>query len=259
EVDLQNIKDDIAKHYPGYSFLQEPDNGLQSSFKHLSGRAFSVDKGRFALKGDGRKRAVEYLKRRDRFVRLLFAGVHLTSGMPARGEELGIIRWADTAAVPRNIFIHKGRVMLVFSYNKASTRSNNSFYIVRVPCPLVERALFVYLAYIRPFSDFLVRQLKLVNATVATNSHVFTVSDNPTACFSLAACSKSLQQATPECPIVLNLQIYRQIAVSISKKQIPLLLQPFNPNTPTSKRHSRLRPDSCFSCSSACSCSRFRP
>ncbi|KAH9859292.1 hypothetical protein J1614_012179 [Plenodomus biglobosus] len=122
--------------------------------------------------------------------------------------------------------------MLVFSYNKASTRSNNSFYIVRVPCAVVERALFLYLAYIRPFGDFLVRQLKLVNATVPTNPHLFTISDNPTACFSLAACSKSLQQATPECPITLNLQVYRQIAVSISKKHIPALLQPFDPNMP---------------------------
>lgn len=232
DVELHDLRDDLAKHRPGYSFLQDPHNKLQSSFKHLSRRAFRIDGGGFALQGDRRRRAVAYLKRRDRFVRLLFGGIHLTSGMPARGEELRIIRWADTAAVPRNIFIYKAHIMLVFSYNKASTRSNNPFYIVRVPCPVVERALFLYLAYIRPFSDFLVRQLKLVNPTVATNPHLFTVSDNPTACFSLAACSKSLQQATTECPITLNLQIYRQIAVSISKKHIPALLQPFDPNTP---------------------------
>ena len=140
DVRLQDLRDDLTKHQPGYSFLQDPHNELQSSFKYLSRRAFRADEGGFALQGDGRKRVLAYLKRRDRFVRLLFGGIHLTSGMPARGEELRIIRWADTAAVPRNIFIYKTRIMLVFSYNKASTRSNNSFYIVRVPCPIVERA-----------------------------------------------------------------------------------------------------------------------
>ena len=232
KVDLSEIKDDIAKHQPGYSFLQEPSNQLQTSFKHLSRRAFSADKGGFALQGDGRKRAVAYLKRRDRFIRLLFAGIHLTSGMPARGEELRVIRWADTAAVPRNIFVHKGRVMLVFSYNKAGIKSNNSFFIVRVPCPIVERVLFLHLAYIRPFSDFLTRQLKLISATAATNLHLFTIHSNPTACFSSAACSRCLRESTPECPIPLHFQIYRQIVVSISKKHIPALQQPFDPNTP---------------------------
>ena len=139
------------------------------SFKHLHRRAFSPLEGRLALQGDGRKRALAYLQRRDDFSRLLFAGIHMSSGMPARGEELRIIRWANTVAVRRNIVIHKGRIMLLFAYNKVSTTANHSFYIVRVPCPTVERALFLYLAYIRPFTDFLLRQLKLVDAETKTN------------------------------------------------------------------------------------------
>jgi hypothetical protein len=54
----------------------------------------------------------------------------MTSGMPARGEELRIIRWANTVTVQRN--------MLLFAYNKVSMTVNHSFYIVRVPCPTVE-------------------------------------------------------------------------------------------------------------------------
>lgn len=108
------------------------------------------------MQGNGPRRAVAYLKRRDRFVRLLFGGIYLTSSMPAKGEELRIIWWEDTAAVLRTIFIYKGRVMLVVSYKKAITRLNNTFYTVRVPCPLVVQALFLYLSYIRLFSDFLI-------------------------------------------------------------------------------------------------------
>jgi hypothetical protein len=142
------------------------------SFKHLHRRAFSPQQGKLALQGDGRKRALAYLQRRDDFCRLLFAGIHMTSGMPARAEELRIIRWANTVAVRRNFVIHKGHIMLLFAYNKVSTTANHSFYIVRVPCPTVERALFLYLAYIRPFTDFLLRQLKLVHAETKTNLHL---------------------------------------------------------------------------------------
>jgi hypothetical protein len=62
----------------------------------------------------------------------------MTSSIPARGEELRIIRWANTVTVQRNIIIHKGHIMLLFAYNKVSMTVNHSFYIVRVPCPTVE-------------------------------------------------------------------------------------------------------------------------
>jgi hypothetical protein len=174
KVDLITIKDDLAKHQPGCSFLQELANQLQSSFKHLNRRAISKDRGGFALRGKGREQAMLYLKQCSNIVTLLFSSIHISSRMPARGEELRVVQWADTAAVQRNIFICQGRIMLVFSYNKASQNSNNSFFIVQVPCLAAERCLFFYLAYIRPFSDFLSRQLKLVSATVPTNPYLFT-------------------------------------------------------------------------------------
>ena len=45
------------------------------------------------------RRSRVILRRRDRFVRHLFAATHVSIGMPARGEESRMIRWADTAAV----------------------------------------------------------------------------------------------------------------------------------------------------------------
>ena len=104
-VDLGTIKEDLSKHRPGYSFLQEPANQLQSSFKHLSRRAFSKDGKGFALRGKGREQAMAYLKKCNDMVMLLFSSIHVSSGMPARGEELRVLRWADTAAVQRNIFV----------------------------------------------------------------------------------------------------------------------------------------------------------
>jgi hypothetical protein len=152
--------------------------------------------------------------------------------MPRRGEELRIVRWADTAAVQRNIFIYQGRILLVFSYNKASQNTNNSFFIIRVPCPAVKRYLFLYLAHIRPFSSFLSHQLELLSATAPTNPHLFTVYNSASACFSSPACSKTLEQSMVGCPVRLNFQTYQQIAVAVSKKHLPGLTQPFDPNTP---------------------------
>jgi hypothetical protein len=61
-----------------------------------------------------------YLNQCNNMVMLLFSSVYISSRMPARGEELQVLQWADTAAVQRNIFISQGWVMLVFSSNKAS-------------------------------------------------------------------------------------------------------------------------------------------
>ncbi|KAN0104052.1 hypothetical protein V8E51_009797 [Hyaloscypha variabilis] len=221
DVDLTKIKDSLVTHRPGHSFLSEPENQLQMSFKLLSRKAFSKDGG-FSLKGPGRKRAIQYLKDRDELVRYMFGAIHIPSGMPARGEELRVIRWADTIAAPRNIFVLQGRMILVFSYNKATTVSNKSFYIV----------LFHYLTHIRPFSDFLARQLQLTLA-FSTNPHLFTLHDTATGCFSSNACLKSLQLST------------QGFAISIVKKHLPTIIASFDPNTPseyathTIQTHSR--------------------
>jgi hypothetical protein len=156
----------------------------------------------------------------------------MTNGMPTRCEELRIIRWANTVAVQHNIGIHKGHIMLLFAYNKFSTTANHSFYIVQVPRSTVERALFLYFASIRPFTDFILRQLKLVDAETNTNLHLFTLSCHPKGCSSAADCSKSLEQATPDCSIRIHLSIYYHLAVVIGKRHIPTLLEPFDPNIP---------------------------
>jgi len=230
DVRLENVRDDMACYRPGYSFLAEPSNNLQSSFRALSRRAFSKE-GKFALKGSGRGLITKYLHGRDRLVQFLFAAVHLTSGMPARGEELRMIRWANTIATPRNVFVFEGKIILVFAYNKANTNHNNSFYIVRAPCAAVQRILFIYLVYIRPFCDFVSRQAQIVTTPV-TNQHVFAKHTSAAGCFSSAACLRSLRHSTPEFPIRLDLRLYRQIAISMSKRHLPALTQHFDPNTP---------------------------
>jgi hypothetical protein len=159
--------------------------------------------------------------------------------MPARCEEIRMIRWDNTVVGMRNVFVYRGQIILVFSYNKAVTNHNNSFYVVRTPCPAIQQVVFVYLAYIRPFRDFLSQQLKLVSSPVS-NPHVFTVHDESAACFTSSLCLKSLWLTTIACPIQLDTALYRQIAISIAKKHLPDLVRPFDPHTPRDQ-HGILR------------------
>jgi hypothetical protein len=223
DIKLHSIQDDMSNRRPGYCFTTDPANNLQSSFRALSRRGFSPTRP-LSLKGKGRQRALEYLRDRDCLAQLPFAAINLTSGMPARGEELRLIRWANTPAAPRNIFVHNGMVILVFSYNKASTNHNNSFYIVRPPCPAVEWILFTNLFYVRPFSDFLFRELSESYST-GPNRHLFTRHDWDSACFNSDACLRCLRKATTDSPTPMTMRRYRHVAIALSKKHLPALLE----------------------------------
>lgn len=110
--------------------------------------------------------------------------MYMTNGMPARGEEFRVLRWADTISVRRNIFVYKGKVILVFAYNKANTNTNNFFYIVRSLCLIVQRILYVYLVYIRPFRSLVSRNLGVLSKDL-TNPYLFSTHESATLCFSL--------------------------------------------------------------------------
>lgn len=231
DTKLSTLQDNLALHRPGYSFLSDSSNNLQTGFRDLAKLAFS-SKGKFSFKTKkGLTRIRNYLRTCDTFVQSLYAAIHMTSGMPARGEELRTLRWADTITVQRNIFVYRGKIILVFSYNKANTNTNNSFFIVRSPSPVIQQILFVYLCYIRPFRDFLSRQIGTTSGH-STNPHLFTTYDEEMACFSAAKAHKCVQKSAQGLPFEISTSIYRQVAVSIAKKHLPTVTMPFDPNTP---------------------------
>lgn len=231
DIQLGRIHDDLSVHRPSFSFIAQPANKLQIAFREVSKVAFSTRGGCSFKSKAGRNKLQRYLRESDSFVRLLYAAIHITYGMPARGEELQTIRWADTITVQRNIFVYKGQIILIFAYNKANTNTNNSFYIVRSPCSTVQRFLYMYLAYIRPFRTFVSRQLGIV-AESSANPYLFATYDSTTGCFSALLSHSCLKKSAPQSPIMLNTSLYRQIAVSITKKHFPALVTPFNLNTP---------------------------
>ena len=231
-VDLTRYQDDLVNRRPGFSFLAHPPNDLSDTFRVLSARAFRCTNAFNFQKRAGQQKIHQYLRDCDKLIRALYGAIHLTSGMPARSTELRLLRWANTATVRRNIYIHQGQVILIFSYNKATTNHNNAFYVVRSPCPAVQESLFLYLAYIRPFRDFLCRHIGLVAKDEPTSSFLFSSVKTPTSCFSASVCSSSLHESTSKSPVKLGIASYRQLAVSVAKRHLVSLTKNFDPHIP---------------------------
>jgi hypothetical protein len=162
----------------------------------------------------------------------LFVAIHTTSGIPARGEELRTIRWANTMAIARNVVCFQGRLVLILPYNKACTNTNNSFYVIRSPCPAVEAMLFVFLVYLRSLRDMTARKVLFREANTDPNRHIFSKHDQMVTCFKPSDCLRSLGAATVDSPLKMTMRNYRQISVAMSKKHMPDLLKLFDPHTP---------------------------
>ena len=75
---------------------------------------------RLRVKGQWRMTKVrEYGDRIRDFLRLLLLLIHMTSGQPARGEEITPIRHRNGMLQERNVFVINGQVMFVTRYHKS--------------------------------------------------------------------------------------------------------------------------------------------
>jgi hypothetical protein len=159
-VDLSKITDSMAERQPGWSFLQEPSNRLQLSFKHLHRQAWdSKGPGLMQHNRWSESHCTKYLRSVEAFCEKLFRCTHFIGGHPGRGTEVATVRWCNTRQVSRNIFIYHGRVIVVVEYHKARHSTNNSFYVARVLPALPSRMMFEYITYVRPFAEALSHQL----------------------------------------------------------------------------------------------------
>ena len=234
EINL-DLRDDMSNRRPGYCFLSDPANHLQRGLRLLSQRAFSRRHGGMSWTVSCQPRLLRYLHDCDRFVQLLFAAIHMTSGMPARGEEVRVIRWANTPTVSRNIVCFQKKLLLIFPYNKACTNTNNAFYIVRTPSPAVGGG-----------RDCLPRLRSAVSrhagsriACVVYGARVESASVHPAqrgnGVFQAEGLSsKPTSSDISSAACAARMRMYRQIAVAMSKKHIPSLLKPFNAHAPYS-------------------------
>jgi hypothetical protein len=235
-VNLSRVVDNMAERRPGWSFVQEPDNGLSYSFKHLHRRAWS-SKSRGLIYNNqwSQSRCTRYLQLVETFKQKLFFSIHFTGGLPGRGTEIATIKWCNTRQVLRNIFVYHGRLIVVIEYHKARSMTNSSYFVIRVLPVLVSKIMFLYLAYIRPFVDTLSHQLKEnpSDCPPAPDSEPYYTSD----------LSQLVQNQTRKAGFGLGrltFARYRQAALAIAKQYITPIAKPFNPDYPDNNSDPRL-------------------
>lgn len=145
--------------------------------------------------------------------------------MPGRGSETGILKWQNTAQAMRNIFVHNGRVKLIFEYNKTRALTDRVFYVIRVLSVSVSRLWFLYLTYIRPFVDCL-RHCRRLQLTIPANEQqAYTFITIQGRLYSTTQLSEGLRKLSLEvCQYPLTIGSYRQVVAAIAKRYVKELV-----------------------------------
>lgn len=227
EIDLHAVTDNLTRQTAGWSFLNETSNGLQLAYKALTRRAWTLPA--LGLARNGRWVSVSCLRYVESLQRLLddiFTAIHVTAGLPARGPEITTIKTSNTAQVLRSIFVLNGRFFIVFEYNKTRRTTNQSFYVVRYLPPKLGVLLYQYLVYVRPFADFLCRQLGFPH--LHSSEFLFPDPKRRGKHLGSPQATQILRQATQHFPTPMTLALYRQTSLTIAKRYIPKLIQQKN-------------------------------
>jgi hypothetical protein len=162
-LDIDTIRDNLNDRTLDYSFAVDPDNNFFEHEDDLLNHLLDGPDAKFREKlrsGQtilNRKEVEKWMHKCTKLHDTLFALLHFTAGLPARGEEYGSYLIRNTAKAPRTFYISKGVVMTFQSYHKSSYRRAKI-----VPRFLPKRlgALIVqYIAVVRPVMSFAATEL----------------------------------------------------------------------------------------------------
>ena len=166
KIDLGKIRDAPGVMTEGFNFVQMPDNEWEvDGYEWMAGR-LGDRFGRVEKDEDGVENFVvregvakDWIRQLKRFKEELFVLVHMTGGAPARGTEIVSVRSENGAdgRTGRGIFVDRGLVSFVTTYNKTSGMSKKLRTIHRYVPREVGELVVYYLWLIEPFE----RQLKV--------------------------------------------------------------------------------------------------
>jgi superfamily II DNA helicase RecQ len=167
ELSLDKIVDQPAEMSTGYSFLNHPDNDMESWQTWLLYRVVEEPalRDRFVRGMDATQQpprtlwhdaaVAAYMKGVRRFKETLFALVHLTAGGPARGTEITSIQYENSAegVGHRGVFVEGGLVSFVTTYHKGYDFTKKVKAIHRYVPREVGELVVYFLGLGRPFVD----------------------------------------------------------------------------------------------------------
>jgi len=166
-----------------------------------------------------RKGALEYLDKR-RFLELLMLAMHLTGGQPARGPELGSIKFRNSAFSLRNFFVISGKAFYVTEYHKARASTQYSYFVVRYLPRCLAELLVIYIAYIRPFCNLLFNQIS-VRKNSSDGDYLFCSEDSNDKCWNGKKLTEIMQRESgARSGSKINISKYRHIEVAVTRVHV---------------------------------------
>lgn len=128
-VDLSSLRDSMTRYNPGWSLISDPANRLSEGSAYMLSlvKQATID-ARLVKEGGewNKKKVMEYLDKKKRFLELLMLLMLLTGGQPARGPELGSIKFRNSLYSTRNFYVVGGNGFYLTEYTKARSSSNYS-------------------------------------------------------------------------------------------------------------------------------------
>ena len=163
---IADIKDDLTNLEAGYSFVTDPQNQLQNSYRELLRRGcLHAQNALFRQESWDWKEVFLYLKKEEALRMELLGSLDIDGGQKPRSPELLGLLCENTALSQRSIFIKRGAMFYSTSHHKAKKSTNREFVVARFLSARLTRVLYQYLVCIRPFTNLLHREHKRLDKT----------------------------------------------------------------------------------------------
>lgn len=234
-VSMNCLKDDLVNREIGYSFIQHPDNGLESVYKDLLIRACH-DHGRLpCLMSTNNKqwslRALDtFLDRTSVLLQMICGAMYATGGqVPRLRGELLEVAYENSVYKERGMYVWNGSVFYLIKHHKAKRITNKEFYVARFLPARFGKVVIQYMAYIRPVAAILRRErdIRLGKTPAAVDSKLLFQKDGKR--WPSSRVTTILRKAGQSIwHQKLNAQVYRQIAIGITEKHVREVHKPFN-------------------------------
>lgn len=161
-IDLSLIQDNLADVTQGGSFVTNPANNLGGKEAWMFDRMTAAPKSKRLVGRDAVRFSMskvrEYRQSAERMKKLGLVLKQMTSGPPARGEEVTALRLRNGMLQARNFYVVDGRLVSVTRYHKSQAMFGEPKVIPRFLPWRLAQVFAVYLVYVQPFIEELDQQ-----------------------------------------------------------------------------------------------------
>ena len=157
-------------------------------------------------------------------MKTLTLAMHLVDGQPARGPELGSVKFRNSTFFVRNFFVIGDNAFYSTEYHKARASTNFSYFFVRYFPPHLTQLAMLYIAYIHPFCNLLFNQISFKN----DGDYLFCSEESNHKCWDGKVLTRILQdESKARLDVKINLWAYRHIAIAIAKMHVKEIVDHF--------------------------------